>query len=248
MTSRPKRLDPSRNLPGHLEKRWYAYALAGAGAIVVPPNAGASVIFTPANTTLNTSCVGSACSDFTAHTLNIDMDNDSTSEFRLTVQASSAGNFAKMKGIPQGTGAGIYHTTNGFGYPALANGATIGPPPANFSYNSLSSAFLNNFTNKDAFLGVRFHLPSDANPADFYYGWIELSSVQVINGAGQTDSMTLKGYAYENTANTPIHAGDTGAGSGPTAPEPGTAGLMLLALGAGGLVAWRKRKQAQRVS
>jgi hypothetical protein len=146
-------------------------------------------------------------------------------------------------------GQGIYHNSTQ-GFPALSNGATIGPPPPNFSYKSASNYLIANSTNRwqniDAFLGVRFHLPTDPNPADFYYGWIELSTTDVNNPGGQLDTVTLKGYAYQNTPNTAILAGDTGAGKGPTVPEPGTGGLMLLTLGACAVGAWRTRKRNQR--
>ena len=249
MTARSRAIDPTRVLSPRFEKYWYAYAVAGAGALAVAPAADAGIIFTPANTTLMTSSAP-VSGDPTMHLLNIDLDNDGTKEFVMNVQVSSAGNLMMMGGSPPGAGNGVYRTTDGHGIPASPSGTTFGPPPMNFSYDSNDNLIITNSTNRwqnvDAFLGVRFHLPSDPNPADFYYGWIHLMTTYVNNMSGQMGSVTLKGYAYQNTANTPINAGDTGAAG--AAPEPATGGLVLLALGAGAVGTWRKRKQARKAA
>ena len=67
------------------------------------------------------------------------------------------------------------------------------------------------------------------------FGWAELEVG--VDGNGYPDSVTLLGMAYNNTG-APITAGE-----GSPIPEPGTAGLMLLALGAAGVTLLRKRKQ-----
>jgi hypothetical protein len=72
------------------------------------------------------------------------------------------------------------------------------------------------------------------------YGWAELEVG--VNGNGVPDSLTLLGLAYDHTG-APIETGQTASGT----PEPGSAGLMLLALGAAGVTAlrnrWGRRKQ-----
>jgi hypothetical protein len=85
------------------------------------------------------------------------------------------------------------------------------------------------------FEGFRF-----ATAGHFDYGWAELKVG--VDGSGYPDSVTLLGMAYNSTPGAAILAGQTGAG----APEPGTAGLMLLALGAAGVTVLRKRRQAAR--
>jgi hypothetical protein len=82
------------------------------------------------------------------------------------------------------------------------------------------------------------------SPSGFDNGWLKLK-IQDLNGDGYPDSMTLLGYAYNDVAGASILAGDTGA-SANTTPEPSTAGMLLLALGAAGVTALkRSRKTAQ---
>lgn len=81
------------------------------------------------------------------------------------------------------------------------------------------------------FLGLIFDAGDDLFP-----GWAEIRVDDI-------DSITLLGYAYEDTG-MPIRIGDTGNGEpgpGPApAPEPST--LALFALGATGLAALRRRR------
>lgn len=67
------------------------------------------------------------------------------------------------------------------------------------------------------------------------YGWAELKIGADANG--YPDSVTLLGMAY-NSSGGMIEAGQTSG-----APEPGTAGLMLLALGAAGVTVLRRMRQ-----
>jgi hypothetical protein len=74
------------------------------------------------------------------------------------------------------------------------------------------------------FLGLRFDGPGD----DRYYGWADIT-------VHSTQSITMHAYAYDDSG-LPIHVGDRGY-----IPEPSTLGL--LALGATGLAAVRRRKE-----
>ena len=68
--------------------------------------------------------------------------------------------------------------------------------------------------------------------------------------AGFTDgTVTINRWAYESCAGQGIAAGATtgGATCGGSVPEPDTLSLTLLGLGAGGVRAWRRRKQALAV-
>ena len=61
---------------------------------------------------------------------------------------------------------------------------------------------------------------------------------------GVPDSVTLLGLAYD-ASGAPITVGDIGGSSVSAvapAPEPGTAGLILLSLGAAGVAVLRKRQ------
>jgi LPXTG-motif cell wall-anchored protein len=65
-------------------------------------------------------------------------------------------------------------------------------------------------------------------------GWMEVK-VADINSDGYAEEVEVISYAYNNTIGGAIDAGQT-------TPEPGTAALGLLASGAAGLLAWRRRK------
>jgi hypothetical protein len=67
-------------------------------------------------------------------------------------------------------------------------------------------------------------------------GWL-LVKVADTDGDGYVNEIQLLADAYNDVAGAPIAAGQT-----TDAPEPGTAGLALLATGAAGLLAWRKRR------
>lgn len=93
-----------------------------------------------------------------------------------------------------------------------------------------------------AFLGVQF---SDTNSM-IHYGWVQLSAcVPDDSGASNTCNdpngiLTVNAYAYQSDPNTSIQAGQTTNAS--VTPEP--ASILLFALGAAGLAAYRRRKQA----
>jgi hypothetical protein len=91
-------------------------------------------------------------------------------------------------------------------------------------------------------------LRATSNGKDFY-GWAAFSfNTSTEPGTNLVDfNSKILGYAFETSANTPISVGATtgaaiGSGSGTPVPEP--ASLLLMAAGAAGVLAWRKRRQA----
>jgi len=73
------------------------------------------------------------------------------------------------------------------------------------------------------YIGVRFNIGTNK-----HYGWIQVD----VDGTSEPTNACIKGYAYNDEANEAIFAGQT-------VPEAGS--LALLALGAAGLAAWRKK-------
>jgi hypothetical protein len=72
-------------------------------------------------------------------------------------------------------------------------------------------------------------------------GWLD---VKVTSDNGFAEELELISWAYNNVAGASIYAGQTTAT--PSAPEPGTEALSLLALGAAGILAFRKHRNELR--
>jgi hypothetical protein len=86
------------------------------------------------------------------------------------------------------------------------------------------------------FVGVSFKVASQTD-----YGWIRLKVTDGGAGDGYPHKVTAVDWAYENDGGA-ILAGQTQESS--AVPEPSTIALALLASGAAGVLAWRKRRQA----
>lgn len=80
------------------------------------------------------------------------------------------------------------------------------------------------------FFGVQFD-----NGNGFQYGWVEIFGEQI---ASADDRVYLEGYGYSDVVGEEIRTGQTEPSSTVSAP----ASLSLLALGAAGLVGFRRRK------
>jgi hypothetical protein len=100
------------------------------------------------------------------------------------------------------------------------------------------------------YLGIRFLINGET-----HYGWARLRTR--INYFKKDIEALLTGYAYETQANTPIRAGDQGKnGSDPNSSDrmflpqnrelEGQSALGTLALGAGGLTAWRREEPGEK--
>lgn len=216
-------------------------ALTIGGAITVALGAGlaaqsadAAFITTsfPANTTLD-------LTNGTA-TINVDLNGDGVTDYQLGANDDFVGTFISPQGnnlVVQDPTAALFNpitkSSQNFAA-ALANSSLIGPS-SDFAtgQESLVKHQVSNgnlygpwSTAQDSVLGLEFFIPADGL---YHYGFIE-GTAQVIPGAnGGADDLviTLDSFGYD-PAPAPV-------------PEPGS--LSLLAMGAAGVAALRRRNK-----
>ena len=87
------------------------------------------------------------------------------------------------------------------------------------------------------YFGFKF---TDAGGSNLYYGWAKMT-IDASNNA-----YTINEWAYNSTAGGSISVGQTADVS--AVPEPSALSLALIGIGAGGVLAWRRRKQAQALT
>jgi MYXO-CTERM domain-containing protein len=105
-----------------------------------------------------------------------------------------------------------------------------------FFYSSAGRAYPQHFPlNQTGFAG--FQLPSSDGGG---MGWMRAELVDR-DANGKADELEIIDWAYNN-AGGPISAGQEVS----TVPEPGSTALALFALGAPGLLAWRRRRAAAK--
>lgn len=144
--------------------------------------------------------------------------------FLTTVNRIRLGNATNGRGVVGGSNFGIMPLQASF---------NVGPTLANAAWNNSSHTLLRTggtapvigFPTDQSLIGFRF-----MSGADTLYGWATID----INFASKT--VTIENWTYNTTPNAQVHVGET-------VPEPSS--LALLALGAGGLAAWRKRKESR---
>ena len=121
---------------------------------------------------------------------------------------------------------------------ALQQGFNVGPTLAAYAWGVSGYRYRNAMYNagagaqigydmigfvagQDGYIGFRFNTPGGLE-----YGWA------TINIDPATQRVTIREWAYNDTPNAPVQV-----------PEPSTAALTLLGLGAAGVRAWRARKK-----
>ena len=228
LETRLKAWDASR--PDRGSRNWFPYAAAVGSALAMATNAEADGIvysgIKNVNAVLNSPAgfisapIGVGAGPFLAVAA---FGNAGTELVELNV-ISSAGFFTQSGGLRK-----------------LASGAFIssGAGIFNFSdgvvavHNNSDASFGNFSAGNSGFAGVDFKTGTVLDQKT-YYGWVRL----VYTGA-PPNSITAIDWAWETTPGMAIQAGQTVEQSG--APEPGTAALSLLALGAAGVLALRRR-------
>ena len=158
--------------------------------------------------------------------LNLNLDGDAYSDVLLKNYVFGGGNYQGAyvnfsPGKLVGFSSGLSYVS-ALGPGALIDATTVGPFVGSMAYGAANPlAEFNDVT--DAYIGVAFPIA-----AVNHYGWIR---VDVNNAAG---TFLVKDWAYESEPGVGILAGHI--------PEPGTLGM--LAAGAAGVLALRRRRQA----
>lgn len=201
------------------EGRLLAYSLAaGASAIAAGTTADAGVVYSGIQNI--------AISQYGSQNLNL--DGDAYGDILLKNYVFLGGNYqgAYVNFFP----GKVVGFTSGFGYASALSAGTVidsaavagGPFQASLAYGANNpNAQFNTAT--DAYIGLAFPIN-----AVTHYGWIR---VDIDNAAG---TFVIKDWAYDDVAGQGIEAG--------AVPEPGA--LSLLAVGASGVLAMRRRRQA----
>jgi hypothetical protein len=210
------------------EKMWGRY-LAAVGAAAVPGSAarGDIVYFDPPNETVTgdeTRFVDFATNDFTS----------TTSGVALSLGELPYGNDYASTEI-SGIVSGIAAFTGGEGTHRFSSGDSIGPAGGPGGWTTLQSfvdyydepggfPWNTNANNTAGFVGVRLNLNGNT-----HYGWIGLTYNDAFH------NIVLRDFAYEDVPDTAILAGATAI--------PEASQVLILALGAAGVAAWRLLKR-----
>jgi MYXO-CTERM domain-containing protein len=216
--SKPKRsISRNRSLAARLPR----YAAAGAAAAALP--APADIIYVNnAPVTVNSVQTPVLWSiDGGGHGFNFDYQH---SVGQHTIQVGQSGPFERL----------VTATTHGQALLPIAAGQTIGtvlPAHGAFQANGAAAILTHNgagwspLATGTQYIGFEF----GATVGTPQFGWAE---VTVAAGSATIDS-----WAYQSSPNVPIQAGQV--------PEPASsaAGLGLLALGAAGVSAYKRRRQ-----
>ncbi|HMD99028.1 MAG TPA: PEP-CTERM sorting domain-containing protein [Terriglobia bacterium] len=236
--------------------RLKTYALAagaaGVGVLALAPAAQAGT--TPVPFDINgPNCFGHQCTSVLANL--VDPAGFGT-EFNFADYYKSVTRTKSQLGslhiVPLGTGAGFLSSF-------LAAGAKIGTPQQIFSSSfrtaSVTVAALrgiggvqqasvggpwNPTIGQIGYLGFEFTNPSTSQTD---YGWAQIQlSFNNTQGPGFDElSGVITKFGYDPTGGCVLAGGGSCTPATPT-PEPGSASLMLLALGSLGLMAWRKKQ------
>ena len=254
MRPRSRKLESLPNLSESLHHQLNSYALAagaaGVGLLALVQPAEGKIVYTAAHVKIVQN----------AGLITFDLNHDGIPDFGLSnkyVGTSFGFAYLKVKPVRQANQILQINSQRRIAAGALKAGTKIGPG-GNFKPDpkGLVMAFAD-FEGttygpwlrvKQAYLGLKFVIKGK-----IHFGWARLK----LTSTGRLSmNATLTGYAYETRPNKPIVAGKTqesyeiggiGQGNGATfdQPTPRPASLGLLARGATGLVAWRRRTAAR---
>jgi hypothetical protein len=155
---------------------------------------------------------------------------------QLRVLDAGGGGYIGFYGF-SGLEFGREQGTTGASPQAFSFGDSIGGSTlTTWSFNGYYTVFKNKFNESEAFGANTYMAMRSKVGADYYYGWIE------VTWDPRRDQFRLISAAYEDTPNTAILAGDTGAAP---VPEPASSAVVALLMGGAALRNWRKSRNKQ---
>jgi hypothetical protein len=243
-------------LSPRLNNRLASYATAagtaGVSLLALGTNAGAEIVYTPANITIGR-----------GGSMNIDLNHDGVPDFVISehLRRSSVGSSQSL--MVRGKSAGNRINCYGIGCPyyivasALYRGSLIGPNDGR-GWDG-EAAMIHAYIGKDGGIGYlgawldvkdRYLGLTLTINGEIHYGWARLN-VRFLHGSPETRTWEaqLTGFAYETIARKPIPAGkttgsdsDEGAKSSSKEFKERTqkGDLGSLAVGCSGIALWRR--------
>jgi hypothetical protein len=225
-----------------------AATAAGVGLLALAQPAQAEIVFTPSNIHIPEN----------AGLIHLDLNHDGIPDFAFSAGSrfgsarAPLGLYANsLVVVPMqaGNAVGEYTSSKGFECAAKLKGQIEVGPGRHFNANQLvmfqvAGDYTNQFSahcpwldRRGGFLGFKFVIDGET-----HYGWARIAEIG-------TRSASIRGYAYETTADQPILTGATtdpenASISNPSLlPAPQPASLGLLAQGASALAIWRRPEE-----
>lgn len=237
----------ARSLKPSATAKGAAFTAAAGAALALAPSADAAIVYT--NPTDITRALNSTGADSTTSLIDLDGIGGNDFAFKIkryfatftelsittlryrdqAIKINAIGNALGV--VPDGDD--VARLTDGAAVASFANRNVLRSITSEtiIGGSSTRGPWLGNTMNLAAagFVGVAINNGGSTN-----YGWIRIGISN--DGTGAPVAFTVYDWAYETEANTPITVG--------LIPEPSpAAGLALLAAGAAGIAAWRRRKQ-----
>jgi hypothetical protein len=234
-----KRTSPRKtaNLPASTNHQLQMYALAasaaGMGMLASAQSAEAKIVYTQTHVVIGTN-----------HIYSLDLNHDGIADFKIDNHRTIA-SAASLSAVPAQANNAVVGRELGspfYAY-ALTRGVAIGPKQpfaGRWMAWSDGASRVGQWVNvRSRYLGLKFRIMGK-----IHYGWARLN----VTVGNSRITATLTGYAFETIPNKPIIAGAT---KGPddiertasfATPTPEPATLGALAMGAPGLLIWRREE------
>lgn len=205
-------------------------ALAGGLGLALSSAAQSGIIYTDI-----TNIISNVSGDEN-FSFDLDLDGDYAIDFTIDHRSGNSYVYTSIRGSQ--SNAEVFF--NNWYATAFSAGDTIGSGSSSTPYTTLGSSWgygnYGNFGNfpgiDNAFIGLQFEIDTE-----LHYGWLQIGLSSDVN------TLTIYDFAYESAANTAIIAGDKVGASHPFTRILEPTSLALMATGALGIIAFRRRKK-----